>query len=145
MQRLEQPGVSLDKRVEAAGQRFLREQREGLFLTGHLFPGRDSVHMGDSRDREGHYGVRIREGEITIRRSRRSGGDDDFTVHTEAKGGGPTGLFLLFRMSGGQARLVDSTVFDPDKSFAFDFKLPRDSAGKSPEWRTRSRLGRGTG
>ena len=117
---VDRPGLSLEKRIEAAEQEFRRENREGLFLAGYVFPARNSIHMGDNRDQGTPYGVRVREGEIKIRRTYRGKSGDRDSVHSEAEESGPAGIFLLYRMSDGKSRMVDSNIFDPDRSFVFE-------------------------
>jgi hypothetical protein len=117
---VDKPGLTLDKKIEAAVQEFRKENREGLFLTGYVFPARDSIHMDDRRGTDAPYGVRVREGEIRIRRTLRDKSGDGYSVHTEADGNGPAGLFLLYRISGRRSRIVDSSIFDPDRSYTFE-------------------------
>jgi hypothetical protein len=117
---VDKPGLTLDKKIEAAVQEFRKENREGLFLTGYVFPARDSIHMDDRRGTDAPYGVRVREGEIRIRRTLRDKSGDSYSVHTEADENGPAGLFLLYRMSGARSRIVDSSIFDPDRSYTFE-------------------------
>jgi len=120
VQRMEQPGTSLAKRIAAAEQAFRKERREGLYLTGYLFPSRNGINMEDRRTLESPYQVRIKSDEIRIRRTQRKADRGGYTVHTEMREGGPAGIFLLHRISGGKSRIVDSNLFDPDRSFTFE-------------------------
>ncbi len=45
VQHLDKPGLSLEKRIAAAEQEFLKEHKEGLYLTGYVFPSRNGVNM----------------------------------------------------------------------------------------------------
>ncbi len=120
VQHIDKPGLSLDKRIEAAGQEFRREHREGLYMAGYVFPARDRINMGDRRTLDTPYQVRIKSSEIKIRRVYQGKNRDRYSVNTELDGGGPAGIFLLYRMSDSKSRIVDSTLFDPDRSFVFE-------------------------
>ncbi|MFA9452345.1 MAG: HEAT repeat domain-containing protein [Candidatus Aminicenantaceae bacterium] len=120
VQHIDKPGQSLDKRIEAAGQEFRREHREGLYMAGYVFPARDRINMGDRRTPDTRYQVQIKSGEIKIRRTYQEKNRDRYSVNTELDGSGPAGIFLLYRMSDDKSRIVDSTLFDPDRSFAFE-------------------------
>jgi HEAT repeat protein len=120
VQHMDKPGLSLDKKIVAAEQEFRKDNQEGLFFTGYVFPALHNIHMGDSRDSDTPYGVRVQEGEIKIRLAYRGKRRDGYSVHTEENEGGPAGIFLLHRMSGGESRIVDSNVFDPERSYTFE-------------------------
>ena len=120
VQPLDKPGLSLEKRIAAAEQEFRKEHKEGLYLTGYVFPSRNGVNMGDRRDLSSPYQVRTQSDEIKIRRIYRGKHRGGYSVDTELDEGGPAGIFLLYRMSNGESRIVDSNIFDPDRSFAFE-------------------------
>jgi hypothetical protein len=95
VQHMDKPGQSLDKRIEAAGQEFRRENREGLYMAGYVFPARDRINMGDRRTPDTRYQVRIKSGEIKIRRTYQEKNRDRYSVNTELDGGGPAGIFVI--------------------------------------------------
>ena len=120
VQNVDRPGLSLAKRMAEAEQEFRKEHKDGLYLTGYVFPSRNGINMGDRRTLESPYQVRIKSDEIRIRRTQKDADRDGFTVHTEMQKNGPAGIFLLHRLSGGKSLIVDTNLFDPDRSFFFE-------------------------
>lgn len=117
---LEKTGGTLTQRMQEASRAFESMSEDGLFFIGYIFTARNGVHMGEHRGDDAPYTVNVRTDEIRIRRTRRRTNDEGYTMRTEEDESGPAGVLLLNRVAHGRKTILDTNVFDPDRTYRFE-------------------------
>ncbi len=117
---METAGQSLEKSMQAAEKEFHKNNREGLYFTGYIFISRSMVRMGGDYEAESPYTVNTRSGKIRIRRISPEKHNKGFSMHTDSDEAGPAGVFLLHKFSQGKSRIIDTQIFDPDRTYEFE-------------------------
>ncbi len=120
VQQIAAASLSLEKGMQAAAQEFRKSQREGMYFTGYLFVSTNTVHMGVENEDIFPYSVHARSGEIRIRRISQGKHEDGYSLHTESDTSGPAGVFLLHQVSQGKSRVIDTRIFDPERTYDFE-------------------------
>jgi len=104
--------MSLEKRLDAAGDDFRRSNKGDLYFIGYLFPSRTTIRhsIGGSG---GPFEVIVQGGEVEFR------GRGDRESFESQDHSGPAGLLLLKSLSKPKAGLVAAHLLDPRASYEF--------------------------
>lgn len=116
--RLDQAKLSLAQKFASAEKEFKKSEKRDAYFTGYVFLCRHEIHLDERWAPTEPYRVGAKDNKIKVIRTSKWGKKHSRSTTSE-EGSAPAGLFILHRISGNKAEIVDVELVDLDRSYDF--------------------------
>ncbi|UCC41745.1 MAG: HEAT repeat domain-containing protein [Candidatus Aminicenantes bacterium] len=116
--RLDQTNLSLAQKFASAEKEFKKAEKGDAYFTGYVFLCRHEIHMDERWAPSEPYRVGVKDNKIKVVRTSKWGKKHGRSMSSK-EGSAPAGLFILHRISGNKAEIVDVELVDLDREYEF--------------------------
>ncbi len=113
---LDKDGMSLDKKMELAGQEFRKLGKGDVYFTGYTYLSKHEVHHGTIHDESRPFTISVEDDKIKRKRAYKR---KDSETYTTEDGGEIVGLIFLHKVTGNTSQIMDVELIDLDNTYQF--------------------------